>query len=113
MKKNKVPHYRQGDVLLVRVDEVPSAAKKNPTNIVAYGEVTGHVHEVFGGEVRIDDNGTLFITSDGKLTTLEHVHQGTRTKADHKKLDIPAGTYKVVPQVEYDAFADAVRRVED
>ena len=41
--------YRQGDVLIRQVNEIPSQAKvkKNVGRIVlAYGEVTGHAHAI-------------------------------------------------------------------
>ena len=43
--------YRQGDVLVIRVDDVPSSAVSVPRDagrlVLAYGEVTGHAHAVF------------------------------------------------------------------
>jgi hypothetical protein len=41
--------YRQGDVLLIKIDGIPkqASAEKNPDRIVlAYGEVTGHAHAI-------------------------------------------------------------------
>ena len=34
-------HFRQGDILLQRVDKLPDSGKALTTKIVAYGEVTG------------------------------------------------------------------------
>jgi hypothetical protein len=49
--KNK--QYRQGDVMIERVSEIPKEAKKLPVGrvILAYGEVTGHHHSFAANEV--------------------------------------------------------------
>ena len=43
-------HYRQGDVLILRVNSVPDGLKVEPRDngrvILAYGEVTGHAHAI-------------------------------------------------------------------
>ena len=41
--------YRQGDVLLRRVSQLPDGAVKSPKTdriVLAYGEVTGHAHAI-------------------------------------------------------------------
>src|SRR3954453_10783779 len=44
--------YRQGDVLIARIDEVPEDLEAVPRDkgrvVLAYGEVTGHAHAVRG-----------------------------------------------------------------
>src|SRR3954447_6218846 len=44
--------YRQGDVLIARIDEVPEDLEAVPRDkgrvVLAYGEVTGHAHAVQG-----------------------------------------------------------------
>ena len=47
MKTNNKHHYRQGDVLIERIAEIPTAAEKQSKStriILAHGEVTGHHH---------------------------------------------------------------------
>jgi hypothetical protein len=97
---------RQGDVLLVRVKSLPKKAKKLATNIVAYGEVTGHAHkvEVDAGDCVLveDENGNMFVRVKGKAV-LKH--------EEHKAVKLSSGTYKVVHQREYDPVRE--RRVAD
>ena len=51
---------RQGDVLLVPTPKCPSAKAQSAIDhgrvILAYGEVTGHVHEVIGGTFMAEHN---------------------------------------------------------
>jgi hypothetical protein len=99
-------HMRQGDVLLVRVGSVPAKAKRLATNIVAYGEVTGHAHkvEVDAGDCVLteDEEGNMFVSVKGKAA-LKH--------DEHAPLPLAEGHYKVVKQREYEP--DKIRNVAD
>lgn len=101
---------RQGDVLLIPVDEIPASAKKvEPEKslpiILAYGETTGHAHGIFGRAVMFRDDGAgggTFIHAEN--ATLAH---GTPTDAvtiprdpDHGPISLD-GAYRVVRQVEF------------
>ena len=56
---------RQGDVMLMRIDKIPST-KKAPHAILALGEVTGHMHKVLPQK-----GTTLSFVQDGSTTYLE------------------------------------------
>jgi len=103
---------RQGDVLLEKIEEIPTGAKESTENILAEGEVHGHVHEVFGGEV-LEVGEEMFVDIVEGNATLEHVLRGTRTKADHDKISIPTGKWKVTIQQQYDPYAKTARKVMD
>ena len=103
---------RQGDVLLEQVQEIPKDATKAKENILAEGEVHGHVHEVFGGEV-LESGEEMFVDISEGNATLEHILRGTRTKADHDLIDLPAGKWKVTIQNQYDPYAKTAKRVMD
>lgn len=92
--------YRQGDVLLQRVDEIPAGLKDVPLDkgrvILAYGEVTGHAHAV-EGEV-------TFLAAD--LEELEERFLRVESEAqvvheEHDTITLPPGDYRVVRQREY------------
>src|SRR5437868_3733034 len=66
--------YRQGDVLLCGVEEIPLKATPMPSDgnrvIVAFGELTGHAHAFAAKEVRLfrdEPSGRSFlaIAEDG------------------------------------------------
>lgn len=100
-------HIRQGDVLLVRVNDVPAIAKRLATNIVAYGEVTGHAHkiEVDAGEVVLveDVEGNMFVSVKGDNARIVH--------DEHAPIGLEKGDYKVVIQREYSP--EAIKPVVD
>ena len=95
--------YRQGDVLLVPVANIPRGTtpvkREHGRVILAHGEITGHHHSIV-------EEGVQLVTKEqaGELrawlsvTTqdpVELVHQ------EHDTLLIPPGTYRVVRQREY------------
>ncbi|GAA3629822.1 hypothetical protein ACG5V6_06305 [Streptomyces chitinivorans] len=107
--------YRQGDVLIVPVDEeaVPDSATEQPglprdprgRMVLALGEVTGHAHAVVGPGRLVREAGPY-----GPL--LLHLPDGGRVvHEEHAAIPLPRGWYRVVRQREY--VPGAVRIVAD
>lgn len=110
MKKQPI-QYRQGDVLIERIESIPQKAIKAKTKVVAEGE--GHHEHVVDEETQIMLDGKdmyLAVNSAGKL---EHVVKDTRTKAEHNTIDLPPGNYRVIQQREYDPYEDMIRDLLD
>lgn len=88
--------FRQGDVLLMRVEELPSQAKEEAVQdkiVLAYGEVTGHSHSISLDSAtlyRHEQHNYLVVPSAANL-----VHE------EHDTIAVPAGVYKVIRQREY------------
>lgn len=99
--KNTV--IRQGDVLLVKVSEIPSDAKPAKRDkgrlILAYGEITGHSHSIE------DKAARGFLTGDALYLSLEKEtkawHEDHNPKSKNAPLLIPPGKYRVIGQMEY------------
>lgn len=95
---------RQGDVLLVPVHRIPEGAKlEKKRKTVAYGEVTGHHHDLVGTEVEIyalEDQLFAKVGQDVQIT-----HQ------EHSALAVDEGLYEIRIQQEY--TPQEVRRVLD
>ncbi|MBV2354137.1 hypothetical protein KUM39_07125 [Streptomyces sp. J2-1] len=107
--------YRQGDVLLVPVDEgaVPphvAGAPREPRDgrgrlVLALGEVTGHAHAVVGPGDLVREQGPL-----GPM--LLHLPKGGRVvHEEHGPIALPLGWYRVIRQREY--VPGSVRIVAD
>ncbi len=101
--------YRQGDVLLQRVDKdaLPrTAEKQKPDNgriVLAYGEVTGHAHAIDAKTCTMyawEGNRLIEVTKPTKLT-----HE------EHSAIALTPGYYKVTQQREY--APEAIRNVAD
>jgi hypothetical protein len=99
-------HFRQGDVLLVRVDTLPQGAKKEQIDdsiVLAYGETTGHAHRMSAA------TATAYAWQGDRLI---EVHQPTDlTHEEHNPIHLIPGVYKVVRQREY--TPERIRRVAD
>jgi len=107
-------HFRQGDVLLIPVDNIPANAKPvDPDGgklILAYGEVTGHHHAVE------QQDGVQLVTAEQadelrmwlEISTAEPV---ALTHQEHATIMVPPGRYERRIQREY--APDAIRTVQD
>lgn len=98
---------RQGDILLKEVDRIPTSALDLSTDILAFGEKTGHHHKLQGSFqlYQTVENGNetkyLEILEETKL-----VHQ------EHNRIQIPRGMYVVVNERQYNPFKNIKVRVE-
>lgn len=102
--------YRQGDVLLIPVDEVPAkmapVARENGRVILAHGEATGHAHAI------VDERAELVgLAVDEELVTADQaaelylmVHGDGPVDLvhdEHDTIPVEAGAYRVIRQREY------------
>ena len=97
--------YRQGDVLLVPVGEIPKGAKRVQPHrlVIAEGEVTGHVHELVGGNVELFEKAQVVLAKIMAAPQLQHAEHATQT--------IEPGIYRIVRQREY--TPEEIRQVAD
>lgn len=96
--------YRQGDVLLQRVDHLPPDRQQREGGILAHGEATGHRHRIQQVEKiqlwiwRQD----LFLEVKNNSATLVH--------EEHDSIELPCGLYLVTRQREYrpESYVDVI-----
>lgn len=98
---------RQGDVLIVPINEIPKGDRKaRRDGALAYGEVTGHSHrvaELTKAQVfDIDGQGAFLSVSEEGVSI---VHE------EHQPVFVPAGDHKIRIQKEYGP--ESVRNVAD
>jgi hypothetical protein len=95
MEKQK----RQGDLFISPIGSLPRGLKRRNEPVLAYGEVTGHKHQLVGDTsvVYEDVDGDVFfeVLSD---TPLDH--------EEHDTLTIEIGKYKVIRKREYSPSAN-------
>lgn len=93
--------YRQGDVLIRRVASIPTGAKPkardNGRVILAYGEATNHAHQIAAP----DEVGAVLLTVAESATFLRLTKKAQLVHEEHATIDLPAGTYEVVRQREW------------
>jgi hypothetical protein len=84
--------YRQGDVLLRKVADLPDGFKKAKSNIVAEGEATGHNHRLEGGDVMVKGREMMVWVVGPDPAELVH--------EEHAAIGIEPGVYEVIRQRE-------------
>jgi hypothetical protein len=108
---NKFPkHYRQGDVLVIEIDAIPSNAtpveREGGRVILAHGELTGHAHAFAAPNVKQlkTPEGRFYFQIDGGAPTpLQH--------EEHTAIPFAPRKYRNARQVEY--APEALRNVAD
>lgn len=107
--KTKV-HYRQGDVLIERIDIIPPKAEKQKQStsiILAHGEVTGHHHRLETedpadwwkqGEISTSNEKPSILAGE---VFLDLSKGGSVTHQEHARIDLAPGKYRVTRQREY------------
>ena len=104
---------RQGDIFFKVVDQLPQREmKKKSDNILAYGEVTGHSHQVISPsisemEMQVDTNGDIYVLSEHEDIKIGH--------DEHNVVTLPKGKWICISrQREYDPLAiEKERKVAD
>ncbi len=99
--------YRQGDVLLMKVDRIPLEAAEQPSDgarvVLAYGEVTGHAHAIEAM------TATIFKTAENEYIRV--LPGAVLRHEEHAPLTIEPGCYRIIHQREYEP--QSWRRVLD
>jgi len=103
---------RQGDIFFKSVKEIPSKTKPHKTNILAYGEVTGHSHKISSPSISemesvVDEKGDIYVRSLKCDVIITH--------DEHNSITLPMGEWICVSrQKEYDPLsANRERQVAD
>jgi len=100
--------YRQGDVLLLPIDDMPKRVapvkRENGRVVLAHGEATGHAHA-------IKDARAALFREPGTSAVFMHVAGNASVALEHEEhnaIDVPPGTYRIIRQREYSpgAFRD-------
>lgn len=100
--------YRQGDVGIERVANLPTQAAeiapKDGRIVLAYGEVTGHAH-AFAEITKVRE---FSFAAERFIQVME---AATLRHEEHAPITLPPGIYKIHQQREY--RPEAIRNVAD
>jgi len=84
---------RQGDLLITSIQYLPEGVIPKGDRVLAEGEVTGHLHELTGGDVYTKKDRLFFNVIKGCEVTLVH--------PEHAPIIFIPGIYEVTRQREY------------
>ena len=87
--------WRQGDVMFMKVGELPDSAARREHLVLAEGEMTGHAHRVEDPETAelFQEGDTLYLRITASKAKVVHEEHGT--------IELVKGLYKVWKQREY------------
>lgn len=95
--RREVTSWRQGDVLIMKVNSIPIASKpvdrEKGMIVLAYGEATNHHHAIYHKSAK------GFLSGDDLYLDLEK--QVDITHQEHGTVTLEPGKYRVIHQVEY------------
>jgi hypothetical protein len=97
------PFWRQGDIYFVKLDKEIDSAKGTPVKngIIAKGETTGHAHRVSPSSIAA---GALLSLVGRSMYFRSPEAGATIVHDEHRPIELPAGSYAVVPQREFDGL---------
>ena len=105
MNKDQI---QQGDLVIERIDKIPSDAKLvsqgNRKHVLRQGEVTGHAH-VIEDDVELYEKDGLFYLKAGKEVIIGH--------EEHKPVALQEGIYEISGVNEFDYIVQMERQVRD
>jgi hypothetical protein len=102
-KNHKQPFWRQGDIYFVKLDRDfdTKEAVTVKDGVIARGEMTGHSHRVSqsslaAGAALYHFGRALYLRAEKAGATVVH--------DEHGPIELPAGSYAVVNQQEFDGL---------
>jgi hypothetical protein len=102
--------YRQGDILLQKINSIPEDAKELPREdgkvVLAHGEVTGHKHAIAARKAKL-----LSENRQQELCYLVLLTYAWLRHEEHDAIRLPPGNYLIKRQREY--TPEALRYVQD
>ena len=108
--------FQQGDVILKLIESIPDGKREpKPKLVLAYGEVTGHKHQIVYPQietVKAPKPQIEFFSVGGK-DYVSAPFAFTVRHEEHGPIEVPAGNYEVKIVREYDHFTEEARDVQD
>lgn len=123
MKQGSI--FRQGDVMLIPCNVKPNGEIKQYTQLtVQLGEASGHHHTLYSKDYSgVIGNDSLLETVPENNCIEEFIQDNKRfirldsdwllKHQEHECLNIPAGTYEIRIEQEYDPFEESRKKVID
>jgi len=89
--------------------------------IIARGEHSNHSHVVCGDDVTVrEEKGTTYVTVGNSGAVLRHILEKEYLETgaeiwtkEHTDIELPAGEYKYVAQIEFNPLDETINRVKD
>jgi hypothetical protein len=98
---------RHGDLLLEKIETMPTGMQEKKTRVLLDGEVTGHAH-------RLDcDSKQAAIYEKEGVVYIHVVKESPLVHEEHRTIVLPPGDYQMTRQREWNPYKQAIRNVQD
>lgn len=105
--------YRHGDVLITPIQSIPNGVKRKKDAILAYGEATGHNHQLVLTDAQFKEQLDVYINKLTQKIYFENNQPVELKHQEHKTITIQPGIYQVDIEREYDYFTKNINTVID
>lgn len=105
--------WRQGDVLIERIDDDIKLSQKTEETLLVRGEGRYHGHFATGDVTVYTDDGNLYLEVHSQAQ-VEHLHTETRSfTGEHHPISLPRGKYRIIRQREYNPYEKSIAFIQD
>lgn len=112
--------YRQGDVLIERVEDLAAQKETTEDRLLVRGEGRYHGHfltgeaEIYRNPDFSAENTVSHYLDVKEEARIQHLHTETRQATrEHREVILPPGRYRVIRQREYNPYARAIEILQD
>lgn len=100
--------WRQGDVLIQSVEEIPDGVKRLKRPIVASGDSTGHSHKIKDKRTAQLYAGPSWVAGERELFLEVTADEASLVHPEHDPIVLEKGQYRIWRQREYSEYGDRV-----
>lgn len=105
--------WRQGDVLIERIDDNKILTRKTENTLLVRGEGRYHGHFATGDVTVYTDEDQLYLEVHSHAQ-VEHLHTETHTfTGEHHPIQLPKGKYRIIRQREYNPYEKTIAFIKD
>lgn len=112
--------FRQGDVLIEKVNELGKNIEASPETLLVRGEGRYHGHYILGEVDIFDnlnfsvDNTTSHFIDVKEEATLKHLNTQTKLPTrEHGDVPLKPGRYRVIRQREFNPYGKIIEFIKD
>jgi hypothetical protein len=99
--------WRQGDVLIQRIEGLPEGTRPRSDAVLFHGEVTGHAHRL------APESDAAILEWENDLFLQIGARGGTLIHDEHGPIPLGPGAYRVWRQREWDPSSRLARSIAD
>ncbi len=103
--------FRQGDILFLKIENLPQGCEKQNSIVIKEGETSGHSHKIVSGSVKfykqvVADNSRTRSLGEQIIGYLEVTDRAVIGHEEHNPIYLPSGVYRILQQRVFNPFEE-------